>query len=334
MTHVRTVAKDVLALLAEAGIMHCNAEDKASMSACLRVVQLYLAKLGFKRGKRRGHASYSVSSAHAAARDIYVQHMSRLPPEAPVVYLDESYIHHHYSRHQDSLFDPTDDTPPKSKHKGRRMCFIAGVMACGQDDSKLVALDIFEGGKKPNNEPMDYHGMFDHQYFVRWFARAMDEVEALGKTGVTFVMDNAKYHKGLPGETPRGTWRKADLLLACQRYGVDVESRDLKKTIWSRLKPVVAARVDPVVVAMARARRHAVVYTPPHHSDLQPIEMVWSKVKGDVGMKYTVDTTFADVRARLDVAFAELPSPLIWKCVQHCDNLVKNLHDVLIHYHG
>ncbi|RHY72183.1 hypothetical protein DYB26_014629 [Aphanomyces astaci] len=132
----------------------------------------------------------------------------------------------------------------------------------------------------------------------------MDYVEALGQTGVVFVMDNAKYHKGLPDDTPRGSWRKVGLLAACQLYGVDVEARDLKKTVWSRLKPVVAARVLPVVVSMARARGHDVVFTPPHHSDLQPIEMMGSKVMCDVGVQNTVDTTFADVRSRLDVAFA------------------------------
>ncbi|KAF0767765.1 hypothetical protein AaE_002834 [Aphanomyces astaci] len=96
---------------------------------------------------------------------------------------------------------------------------------------------------------------------------------------------------------------------ACQRYGVDVETRDLKKTIWP--KPVLAARVEPMIVSMARAHDHDVVFTPPHYSDLQPIEMVWSKVKGDVGVHYTVDTSFADVRSRLDVAFAELPFSMI-----------------------
>ncbi|ETV78313.1 hypothetical protein H257_07899 [Aphanomyces astaci] len=96
-------------------------------------------------------------------------------------------------------------------------------------------------------------------------------------------MDNTKYHKGLPDDTPLGSWRKVDF----------------------RLKLEVAARVLPVVVSMARARGHDVVFTPPHHSDLQLIEMVWAKVKGDVGVQYTVDTTFADVRPRLDVAFAQ-----------------------------
>ncbi|RHY30833.1 hypothetical protein DYB32_003987 [Aphanomyces invadans] len=256
--------------------------------------------------------------------------MTHLSPDTPVVYLDESYIHHHYARHHDSHYDPSDDAPLKEKHKGRRLCFIAGIMSGDEADVKLIGLDIFEGSKRVKDDPKDYHGMFDHTYFVKWFKAAMDEVEFHGKKGVVFVMDNAKYHRGLPADTPRGTWRKADLLAACQRYGVDVESHDLKKTIWARFKPVLSARVEPMVVTMARDRGHDVLFTPPHHSDLQPIEMVRAKAKGDVGVQYKVDTTFANVRARLDDAFKQLPSAMICNCIRHCEKLVDNIYELLL----
>ncbi|ETV69156.1 hypothetical protein H257_15111 [Aphanomyces astaci] len=312
VTRVRTVAKDVMALLLEAKIIHYDVNCKPGAVNCLCRVQQFLVKLGFKRGKRRGHAAYAMSSAHATARDVYVQHMMQLAPATPVVYLDESYIHHHYARHHDSLYDPTDNGPPKK---------------C------IRVADVFQGCAKAKNEPKDYHAMFNHTYFIKWFEKVMSEVEALGKQGVTFVMDNAKYHKGLPADTPRGTWRKAYLLSACQRYAVDVDSHDLKKTIWARLKPVLSTRIDPVVrpgrLSMARARGHDVVFTPTHHSDLQPIEMVWAKVKGDVGVQYTVDTTFADVRSRLDAAFVSLPSDVVWNCVRHCNKLLQETQPLL-----
>lgn len=64
--------------------------------------------------------------------------------------------------------------------------------------------------------------------------------------------------------------------------------------------------VDPVIVTMARARGHMVRFTPPHHSDLQPIETVWAIVKGEVGHHYTSATTFKEIRDRLEMAFARL----------------------------
>ncbi|ETV71429.1 hypothetical protein H257_13312 [Aphanomyces astaci] len=195
LTRARTVAKDVMALLVEAGVIQCNTQDRGSSASCLRIVQIYLEKLGFKRGKRRGKATYSVSSGYAAARDIYVQKMNNLDANAPVVYMDENYIHDHYTRHQDSLFDPTDDAPLKEKHKGRRMCFIAGIMAgrASGANSKDIALDIFEGGKKSKDDPKDYHAI--QRRFNSQMSKVRKAVEwSFGRLKILwlFVFDSKK----------------------------------------------------------------------------------------------------------------------------------------------
>ncbi|RHY75176.1 hypothetical protein DYB30_013145, partial [Aphanomyces astaci] len=44
----------------------------------------------------------------------------------------------------------------------------------------------------------DYHAVFNHEYFVDWFGKLIDEGEELGWASAVFVMDNAKYHKGKP----------------------------------------------------------------------------------------------------------------------------------------
>ena len=48
------------------------------------------------------------------------------------------------------------------------------------------------------------------------------------------------------------------------------------------------------------------LYTPPYQCDLQPIEMVWSQDKGEVGMQYDLSTTMAIVKQHLEAAFALL----------------------------
>ncbi|RLO05987.1 hypothetical protein DYB28_011938, partial [Aphanomyces astaci] len=217
-----------------------------------------------------------------------------------MVYLDESFIHHHYSRHSDSLYDPTDDVTTKRKHKGRRYCFIAGILDDGSDVSHLLGLDIFVGGKKNGKVVKDYHSMFNHDYFVQWFGKLLDEVEELGWSSAVFVMDNAKYHTGKPKSTPKGTWRKSDLYQACvDNTLTDVAPTDLKSAIWKTLNKHLDEHVLPVVVTMAQARGHHVVYAAPGFSELQPIEMVWANVKGTVGRAYTSTTTFQDVLDRL-----------------------------------
>ncbi|ETM40228.1 hypothetical protein L914_13773 [Phytophthora nicotianae] len=86
----------------------------------------------------------------------------------------------------------------------------------------------------------------------------------------SIVLDNAKYHKRLPKGTPT--------------------------VLWAQLKPYVQQNVKPVVVAMAEKEKPAVLFTPPHHSNLQPIETVWAAVKGEVGRQYTAETTFQRTR--------------------------------------
>ncbi|RHY29543.1 hypothetical protein DYB32_005061 [Aphanomyces invadans] len=234
-----------------------------------------------------------------------------MSPRRPVVYLDESFIHHHYARHADSLFHP-DDKTTKPKHKGRRYCFIAGILDDGSDAAHLLGLDIFVGGKKNGRTVKDYHAMFNHDYFVDWFNKLIDEVEELGWASAVFVMDNAKYHKGKPKTTPKGSWKKADLYDACVSHGIlDVSITDLKTTIWKALKKHLDEHVLPVVVEMAKAWGHHVVYSAPGFFELQPIEMVWANVKGSVGRAYTSTTTFQDVRDRLDKAFHELDTEVI-----------------------
>ncbi|ETV97461.1 hypothetical protein H310_09390 [Aphanomyces invadans] len=146
-----------------------------------------------------------MTKAHEMARDAYVSMMVPtmvMRPRRPVVYLDESFIHH-YTRHEDSLYDPEHSTT-RSKHKGRRYCFIAGIIDDGSDVSHLLGLDTLVGGKKNGKTVKDYHSMFNHAYFVDWFEKLLDEVEYLGWASAVFVMDNAKYHKGWPFDTPKG----------------------------------------------------------------------------------------------------------------------------------
>jgi len=68
-------------------------------------------------------------------------------------------------------------------------------------------LDIFEGCKK---QTKDYHGIFNTNYFVKWMQLLLDGLKARNITNAIIAMDNAKYHKTLPDETPKGNWKKSD----------------------------------------------------------------------------------------------------------------------------
>jgi transposase len=271
-------------------------------------------------------------------RDEYVMRMiaENEAKKRRIVYMDESYIHKNYCRHEDSLYDPNDeqDLTTIAIHKGQRYCFIAAILDADHsvpesertDAQKATlmkeTLDIFEGGKK---QTQDYHGMFDHEYFVQWMQKLLDGLRNRGISNALIVMDNAKYHKTLPETTPRKAWKKEKLLQACASLNIEVPQTAIKTQIWSKLEPHVKGTL-PVICAMAKAEGHEVLYSPPHYSDLQPIEIVWANVKGAVGRQYTTTTTFKDVLDRLQTAFDDLQEHTIQGCINKANKQLQSLH--------
>ncbi|ETV96548.1 hypothetical protein H310_10259 [Aphanomyces invadans] len=79
---------------------------------------------------------------------------------------------------------------------------------------------------------------------------------------------------------------------------------------------------------MASQKGHVVEFTPPHHSDLQPIELVWAIVKGEVGRQYTTTTTFPAVLTRLKRAFNNLSESAIRGCMNAAEEKVHQLHTI------
>ena len=128
----RVVAKGVMDFLEQEGIISVDRSSSKTISSTLRSVQRFLKRKGYKRGKKKGCTSYALREVNQHKRDVYVSRMldENSTPTRRVVYMDESYIHQHYSRHDDSLYDPSDeqDLQVKSQHKGQRYCFIGAIV--------------------------------------------------------------------------------------------------------------------------------------------------------------------------------------------------------------
>lgn len=343
-TRTRTVAKDVLEYLVARGIMRVDMSNKSSLKAGLRAVQRFLTRRGYKRGKKKGNNySYRLKESIMVKRDEYVLRMSEEyeKKERRIVYMDESYIHQNYCRYDDSLYDPNDeqDLITIPNYKGRRYCFIAAIVDADYTISEelrnshqqahlmLDTLDIFEGGKK---QTKDYHGMFNHEYFVQWMEKLIQALKVRNINNAIIVMDNAKYHKKLPDTTPRKNSTKENLILACQQYGIEFRAGDTKFLLWNRLQEYIQTNVQPVIVKLAKDAGHEVMFSPPHYSDLQPIETVWAIVKGIVGRQYSVTTTFKDVLIRLQDSFNNLQSHSVQGCIDKANQNLRKLKQHII----
>ncbi|OAF65457.1 hypothetical protein A3Q56_06837 [Intoshia linei] len=91
---------------------------------------------------------------------------------------------------------------------------------------------------------------------------------------------------------------------------------------------MIAAIVSQVnYLLYGRGRRSLGLFTPPYHSDLQPIELIWAITKGDVGRQYDININFKDVLYRLNNAFNDLSSDVIQGCIRKTDSLIKILYE-------
>ena len=111
ITRTRTVAKDVMDFLASRSLLYVDRSSEKSVKAGLRAVQRFLVAKGYERGKKKGTKSYRLKEHIAVMRDKYFLQMTEENDKKTrrIVYMDESYIHKNYGRHEYSLYDPNDE---------------------------------------------------------------------------------------------------------------------------------------------------------------------------------------------------------------------------------
>ena len=158
----------------------------------------------------------------------------------------------------------------------------------------------------------DYHKAFNGTNFKAWFR---DQLLPNLHQPSLIMLDNAAYHRVKPDSTPIVTKMKkkalVDLLEELQL--TYPQPRPGKRTVLKAdIAAVVQAHIDatvrPEIEVLAEAHGHRVLWTPPHYSDLNPIELVWALVKGRVARKHTKGTTMDQVKQRLHAEFSRLGS--------------------------
>ncbi len=103
------------------------------------------------------------------------------------------------------------------------------------------------------------------------------------------------------------------------------------------LREWVNKNVEPAIVELTQEEGHEIIFTPPHFSDLQPIELLWARVKGKIAGCYNNDTRFEDLKHKLIDQFDRLSgvegSTAIRSMVNHVDSVInkfsQELEDVI-----
>lgn len=293
-----------------------------------------MARNGFERGAKTG--AVRINPRHVTARNEYLRKLLEnrsLPPNCrrTEVYSDESYLHHHHRNDAYSLYHSEDKNAVESKppRKGKRVCFVAAIRGPGHNAESGLVPGSFWCFTPTNSahHSGDYHSAFNSVNYINWVKSQL--LPNLLDPSI-LIIDNASYHKRQPADTPNvGRMKKADVLVVLDQKGLHYPEKVTAVEAKLLLKSWLRQNVEMEIVQLARAAGHEVLFTPPCYSDLQPIELLWAKVKGAAARTYKKGITFREVRDNLEKQFEELVSEdgatSIGKIIDSVDETISKL---------
>jgi transposase len=155
----------------------------------------------------------------------------------------------------------------------------------------------------------DYHKVFNGDNFIKWFEEQL--LPNLGDTPCVIMMDNAAYHLVYSKTVPRPyKMKKAELLeylLSKGQSTTDQDGRQLPVLLLrAKVREYIEKNEVSAVIELAKKGNHKILFTPPYHSDLQPIELVWALVKGNVARLYSNGRTMDQLEKQLKDEFKDL----------------------------
>lgn len=283
-------------------------EDKINFTGSECSLRKILKSLGFKWKKTQNNRKVLVEKSEIRHKRIqYLKSIRRYREmKRPIVYVDESYI---LATHVSSK-SWTDDSvkglfAPVSR--GERLII---VNAGGEMGFIPNALLMWKAGKKSG----DYHDQMNSDNYFKWLQEKL--IPNLPPQSVV-VMDNAAYHNAQINKVPTSSSRKEELITWLHQNNVLFSETMLKPELLLLVKMAKSDNNRFVVDELLQKHNHTALRLPPYHPDLNPIEMIWSIVKGHVG-KHNVTFKVNDVITLCERKFADM-SESDWKPL--CDKV-------------
>jgi len=305
--------------------VHALLKEAFGLDVHERTVQRHLKRMGFcwLRTKNRPRSLREKAAVRQQRHDyLYeIRRNRQRPPDEryQVVYVDESFLHHHHGG-QYSWFSENDFVERMSG-KGRRWCFIHAM----QENALLAGTFLAFEAKHSKG---DYHAQFDWDIFQHWFtAQLLRNVPPRS----LIILDRCPFHTVGRDAVVPSQMRKGELQQWLTERGISWEEQWLR----ARLIQEVDRYRDkkPMVEILAEAQGHKLLFLPVHHPELNPIELVWATVKHYCGTIFSNSTSFKEQRQHLEESFGRDITPeycaKVYEHVQHIEERYWNT-DLLI----
>jgi transposase len=229
-----------------------------------------LHNLGFEYKKINGRKLLLERGDIAALRNVFLQKING-QDLMNIVWVDETWVNANHSRSKGWTDDSLLGTMSIPTGRGGRLIICHARTASGFVCNALL---LFKSRKTGS-----YHEEMDGATFAKWFKEQLiPNIPA----NTVIVMDNAPYHSVQVDRAPTNANRKQDMIDWLVRHGVVADHTMSKGRLLGLIhcnKPITPLyHIDEV----AKSYGHEVIRLPPYHCHFNPIEIIWSYVKGYV----------------------------------------------------
>lgn len=259
-------------------------EDETLPTVSTTTMQRMLKKLGFRYKKRSRNALLIEATHIVQSRRRYLRQIAELRRQGRAVFFtDETWVNAGHRRSRVWI-----DGTVQSTYEARRSGLSTGLRNPSGKGGRLIVTycvsehgfvegtaEVFQAKKSSGN----YHEEMNGDHYEKWFSQ---KLLPLLPPGIVVVMDNAPYHSVKQEKVPRMSSLKKDIQAWLSEKGVPWSSDMVKAELMKLVDNVHASGDRYRVDCIAEAAGHLVVRLPPYHCQLNPIELVWSDVKGFV----------------------------------------------------
>jgi len=295
--------------------VHALLKEAFGLEVHERTIQRHLKRMGFcwLRTKNRPRSLREKAEVRQQRHD-YLYELRRnrqRPPDEryQVIYLDESFLHHHHGGQYSWFSD--NDFVERMSGKGRRWCFMHAMQQTGLLAGTFLAFEAKHGKG-------DYHTQFDGAMFQRWFtAQLLRNVPPRS----LIILDRCPFHTVGSDAVVPSQMKKGDLRQWLTERGITWEEQWLRARLLEEMDRYRDKK--PMVEILAEAQGHKMLFLPVHHPELNPIELVWATVKHYCGTIFANSTSFKEQRQHLEESFGKDITPeycaKVYEHVQHIE---------------
>ncbi|XP_061716757.1 uncharacterized protein LOC133524644 [Cydia pomonella] len=158
----------------------------------------------------------------------------------------------------------------------------------------------------------DYHNDMNFENFSKWTNEKL--LPNIPPNSV-IIMDNAAYHSVREDKKPTMASTKASMQAWLRRHNVSFDDKLRKCDLLQLIKREFTEDIYKID-ELLKKNGHEVLRLPPYHPDLNPIELVWGDIKGQLAQK-NIEPNLDQKKITLEGLFAEYSAEKWEQCVNH-----------------